>query len=660
MIQDLHRQVPLFPSALCRSGVWVYKVFTSAVAADIVQIAIPRGLTIEAVYSIDGSACGCAVNRSEDRIAKRPGELRVQLTRYVPVGNNEENAGCLSLATRMSETKTDDPRDAFLEACVWHGSLAAAEAILAAHPEIGSSDIHTAAILGDDTAVRRFLALDPGCATAKGGPRDWDALTYLSFSKYLRLDPARSDGFLRAATALLDAGASANTGFFEENHQPKPEWESVLYGAAGVAHHPEMTRLLLERGADPNDGEVAYHSPETLDNRALKILVESGKLTPYSIVTMLIRKFDWHDDDGVAWLLDHGADPNLLTHWGGRPMHHALSRGNPLAYFELLLDHGADPTLGAKDGTTPFAIAARMARADVLDLFERRGFAVTLDGDDAFLAACARADEGGARRIVAADPAVVKRLQSQNSGLLVDFAGSGNTAAVCLMLDLGFDIGSQRTSPRWEQGVTALHAACRRGHLEMVKLLIERGAPLEATHRSGATPLAVALQSLVEQSEWTPNEYSLPIAKALLSAGARIASIKLTLAAAICLERMDDVARLLPEASAEDRHIALEAAAFNGITQAIGMLIRLGVDVNAYNINVQYHATPLHNAVCSGSFEAVKKLVEAGAKVDAKDTAYQATPLTWAEYYLRGGTSGNPAKQYAAIVDYLREKGRNE
>lgn len=41
-------------------------------------------------------------------------------------------------------------------------------------------------------------------------------------------------------------------------------------------HHPELTKLLLDRGADPNDGQVAYHSPETLDNRTIHVLVESG------------------------------------------------------------------------------------------------------------------------------------------------------------------------------------------------------------------------------------------------------------------------------------------------------------------------------------------------------------------------------------------------
>jgi ankyrin repeat protein len=552
--------------------------------------------------------------------------------------------------------EADDPRAAFIDAALWHGPLDRAESILAAHPEIASSDIHTAAILGDDAAVGRFLAQDPASATAKGGPRGWDALTHLCFSKYLRLDRARSVGFVRAATVLLDAGANPNTGFYSEEHLPKPTLESALYGAAGVAHHPELTRLLVERGADPNDDEVPYHSPETLDNRAMKILVESGKLTPASLATMLVRKFDWHDDEGVAWLLAHGADPNFLSHWGGRPLHHALSRGNPLTYFELLLDRGADPGLLAKDGTTAYSVAARMARVDVLDLFERRGFAVALEGDDAFLAACARADEATARRVVASDPSTVQRLQSQNSGLLVDFAGSGSTAAVSLMLDLGFDIGAGRSNPPWAAGETALHVAAWRGRLDMVKLLIERGAPLEAVDHSGATPLAVSVRALVEQSEWTPNEYSIEIAHALLNAGARFESSQLTLAVAFCLGRMDDAARLAREASAEERHVALEAAAMNGVTPALGTLIDLGVDVSAYNTQVQYHATPLHNAVCSGSLEAVRMLVEAGARVDAKDAAYQATPLTWAEYYLREAKSGGSAKQYAAIVDYLRER----
>jgi len=149
----------------------------------------------------------------------------------------------------------DNLRTAFIAAaCVFMGdepgseTLGTPERILSAHPELASSDIHIAAVLGDSEAVRRFLALDARHATAKGGPHGWDALTHLCFSKYLRFDPARSEEFVRAATALLDAGASASTGFYTSDNQPSPAWESALYGAAGIARHVGLSRLLAGRG----------------------------------------------------------------------------------------------------------------------------------------------------------------------------------------------------------------------------------------------------------------------------------------------------------------------------------------------------------------------------------------------------------------------------
>src|SRR5947208_11979693 len=260
-------------------------------------------------------------------------------------------------------------RDAFLAAAMWHGSLAPAEAILAAHPELASSDIHTAAVLGDDGAVRRFLAQDPTSATRSSAPHGGDALNYLALSKYLRLDRARTPAFLRAATALLDAGADPNTGFWTTGQHP--ERETALYGAAGVAHHAALTRLLLERGADPNDEEAVYHSPETRDNAAMRLLVETGKLTPENLSLMLIRKHDWHDYEGAKWLLEHGADPNYQRQRGWLAIHHAIARDNNLNIIELLLDHGADPRL-RKDGASAVARAARRGRGDVLVLFERQ------------------------------------------------------------------------------------------------------------------------------------------------------------------------------------------------------------------------------------------------------------------------------------------------
>ena len=86
----------------------------------------------------------------------------------------------------------------------------------------------------------------------------------------------------------------------------------------------------------------------------------------------------------------------------------------------------------------------------------------------------------------------------------------------------------------------------------------------------------------------------------------------LTLAAALCLGRMDDAARLFREAGPGELYVAMEAAAIDGKVGALAMLFDRGVDVNAHNMQVQCHATPLHNAVRSGSLASVRMLVEVG------------------------------------------------
>jgi hypothetical protein len=423
-------------------------------------------------------------------------------------------------------TLSHDPAAAFIDAaCVpLHGSHASgtldeANAILAAHPSVAASSIHTAAILGDDDGVRGFLAQDPANATAKGGPREWDALTHLCFSRYLRLDAARSDGFVRAAAALLDAGASANTGWWETHHQPEPEWESALYGAAGIAHHAELTRLLLERGADPNDHEVPYHAPESYDNAALKVLLESGKLTQESLSTMLVRKHDWHDIDGVRLLLAHGIDLNGPWRWN--PLHHALSRDNSIEIIELLLDHGADPAF-VHGGFSAVAGAARRGRGDVLELLERRGIPIELHRVDQLVAACARGDGAAVRAMVEETPRLAGEVRVYGAWILAEFAGTGNTAGARLLLELGVPAGAVNDRGDGYFGIaprsTALPVAAWRARHDVVRLLIERGAPVDARDGWGRTPLALAVRATVD-SYWTQRR-SPDSVRALLDAGA--------------------------------------------------------------------------------------------------------------------------------------------
>jgi ankyrin repeat protein len=433
----------------------------------------------------------------------------------------------------------DDPVSAFIRAaCVPRhdshssGTLQEAELILARHPGVARANIYTAAIRADEAGVREFLARDRTSATTKGGPEDWDALTHLCFSRYLRLDAARSDAFVRTARALLDAGANANTGWYEmiDYPNPRPVLESAIYGAAGIAHHEGLTRLLLEYGADPNDEETPYHAAEGYDLAAVKALLESGRLNPTSLTTLLLRKADWHDTEGIRLLLEHGADPNAMTRWGNNALHHALRRDNQLASVALLLDHGADPSLkNAHYGRSGAAIAAWRGRGDVLRLLEERGIEWGLEGVDRLIAACAIADDDAIRALTTPEPALVDELLTQSGTLLAEFAGTGNTDGVRRLLDLGVHAGAlyRQGDGYWDlaRDSTALHSAAWRMRPQTVRLLIERGAPVNARDGKGRTPLVLAVKACVN-SYWK-NRRTPESVDTLLKAGATLDGIEI-------------------------------------------------------------------------------------------------------------------------------------
>jgi ankyrin repeat protein len=418
------------------------------------------------------------------------------------------------------------PRDA------WHasGTLDDAAAILARYPEVAMSNIHTAAILGDESTVRGFLSRDAQSATAKGGPREWDALTYLCFSRYLKIDRARAEAFVRTARALLDAGASAKTGWVEtiDYPNPRPVWESAIYGAAGVARHAELTRLLLEYGADPNDEETPYHAPEGYDNTVMKILLASGKLNEVSLTWMLVRKTDWHDYEGLRLVLESGGNPNAMTIFGGNALHGALRRDNRLKAIELLLDHGADPAVKeTRHGRSAVAMAARRGRGDVLRLFEKRGVALGLDGVDELLAACAKGDREGAASLAARDPQLLQELLVEGGTALAEFAGNGNVKGLRCLLDLGVSAAAlyKEGDPYFDiaKDSTALHVAAWRAWPAAVKELIARGTPVNAADGKGRSALALAVKACVD-SYWKDRR-SPESVEALLRAGASSAGI---------------------------------------------------------------------------------------------------------------------------------------
>jgi hypothetical protein len=161
--------------------------------------------------------------------------------------------------------------------------------------------------------------------------------------------------------------------------------------------------------------------------------------------------------------------------------------------------------------------------------------------------------------------------------------------------------------------------------LALIDLLCERGAD-----PNGAA-LAAALQGELGAMEH------------LIRRGAPI-----TLPLAAALGRTEDARLLLPAADSRERQLALALGAQLGRAGMVRLLLDAGEDPSRYNpIGAHSHSTPLHQAALAGHREVVKLLVEHGAKLDMRDTIWNATPAEWARHEKR-----------SEIEAYLREQER--
>jgi ankyrin repeat protein len=267
----------------------------------------------------------------------------------------------------------------------------------------------------------------------------------------------------------------------------------------------------------------------------MKVLVESGKMRGDLVTGMLLRKADCHDYEGAKYLLEHGADPNQITHWGYTAFHQALRRDNALENIELMLDYGADPIiktaaevraalmpqLGANRQRPGFVIAARRGRGDVLKTLVRRGFALKFSDVDRLIAACTRNDEAAVKQIAGREPQLVQELLAEGGQLLAEFAGNDNVEGVRLLLHLGVKVTAPYEGDPYfgiPNNSTALHIAAWKAWHRTVKFLIELGAPVNAVDGNSVTPLQLAVRACVD-SYWTRRR-SPDSVEALLRAGA--------------------------------------------------------------------------------------------------------------------------------------------
>ena len=234
------------------------------------------------------------------------------------------------------------------------------------------------------------------------------------------------------------------------------------YCAARHKKHHAVAACLLDRGAALDIHTAAY----------------LGDLE-------VVREYLEGDPD-LAKAEKNQHDPDLRA----TPLHYAVAPGHA-GIVALLLDSGADPR---PYGYFLVRFCIWRDRVDILD-------ALIAAGLDPSTSAAAPPRSG------IANPAMVGLLKAHGVDYGPDYAEGGwppivfrcrgdrggNLAGVRTLIEAGADV-----NVRNHKGQSALHCAAKAGFADIVALLLQHGAEVDARDRLGGTPLAAALRSTVK------------------------------------------------------------------------------------------------------------------------------------------------------------------
>jgi len=461
----------------------------------------------------------------------------------------------------------------------------------------------------------------------------------------------------------------------------------------------EAAAYLIEHGSTFSFGNVlemardrGYTEMEKLIEAAL-----AGAQGPAPKGEPLAAAIREHDLAKVRSLLD--ADPTLLhapDESTNQPIHWAVMT-RQLEMIDELLSRGADINAQRGDGARPIQLSNGdyhfrgwrdvprdwpVTPPDVRAHLRARGADVDI------CTASFIGDLERVRELLDQDPTLANR----PSDYVTYYAGSGtplrNAAAaghleiVKLLLERGADpnLPEEHIAPRGH----ALHSAVCNGHIEIVRLLLEHGAYPNVEVESSADTLSAALGAAGYSTERNQEMVDL-----LCSYGAArpvhlLAHCNdLQTAAAVFAANpaLADDPGALGSAAGSEAFIRLmlryqpdlpKRRAIGGGTREITeLLFRHGMGPNQPN---WLRITPLHYFAESGDMQNAAIFIEHGADLNAREEEFCSTPLGWAarcgktrmiEFLLRRGAKSNlpddlPDLAWATPLQWAIRRGHDE
>jgi ankyrin repeat protein len=418
---------------------------------------------------------------------------------------------------------------AFVRASVGDSKGRAAR-MLAANPALATYDFSTAVVLGDASRVGAELERDPGLATRRDPASGWTALHLACSSRWHTLDPASAHGLAAVARLLLNAGATVDalTSGMPRRGGGRTALRCATATASAGAGNEPLLRLLLERGAPVGDHDLYLVAFGHDDHRCLRLLLGHTPDPAATIAMAFAAPISLDDDGAVRLLLEAGGDPRAYRDDDDRPapaVYEAVVAGCGATLVGLLLEHGADPNGTSDQGRSAYQAATAAGRGDLLELLARHGAAEDASPADRLRFACLRDDRPAVERELAGSPELERSLADVLRPAVERAAETGNTAAIALALDLGVPADGAIG----EAGEMALHLAAYAGSAGAVRLLLDRGAAIDALDPNwDSTPLGWAIVGSGERPRHDPSADWVATVRALLDAGASTDGITLS------------------------------------------------------------------------------------------------------------------------------------
>jgi hypothetical protein len=316
--------------------------------------------------------------------------------------------------------------------------------------------------------------------------------------------------------AVVDVFAAAHLGMFDRLRELVDRDPSLVHARGGDGKTPlhcartvEIAQYLIDRGADLNARDVDHESTPA------QYLVREAP----DVTRLLVQRGAWFDIFIAVGLRDAALverclrdDPEALDHrtWHGK--YTVAHNGKRPATPAEIGDRRGDTYRWVFDhNVSAIEVARRLGYEDIVELLLRRASPA-----QRLLAACAKADRATAEAVVASHPEIVSGLRPDEMRLIADKAHANDTAAVAVMLDLGFN-----PLARGVDGWEPIRWGAFHGNAEMVRLLLPHDPPIGVPDPSyGGTVLEQCLYGSLHGWERSTGDFATTV-RLLLEAGER-------------------------------------------------------------------------------------------------------------------------------------------